>query len=267
MPAAKIQRKPIPKFSRVELDRANLCATALWYGINFSNGNQSHTSDAKLMANFASYFYHYHRRKKRFLPDIFVSDVRELIIACGIKMLFRGISEMDFKQGIDCLFKDVYPHFKKALKKPDQVSTIATSIKCLESLNKGLVIDPSSNRYNLASRMLFFICPNLQTFNMNNSVAIYFGLQARPHHHYADYFKLFSDGMVSNQTKLSKYKMPPSRDGLDSITWNEASRTDWWRRRVLDIAVLLHACPNVAVDPHLRVNIRRKIKMDANESL
>ena len=97
---------------------------------------------------------------------------------------------------------------------------------------------------------------------MNNSVAIFFGLQTRPHHHYAEYFELFSKGLVTNQTNLSKYKMPPARDDLDVVTWNEASRTDWWKRRVLDLAVLLHTSPNISVYPNLRYMIKQQIKAD-----
>ena len=217
MPAPTIPRTPIPKFKRAELEKANLCARALWYGINFETGDMKHVSDAHLMSNFAPNFYHFHKKKKKFSPDIFVLDVRQLILACGIKMLFRGIAEMDLRKGIDSLYTDVYPQFKKALKSPTRVSSHEVSAKCVESLSQGLVKDPASNRLNLASRILFFVSPNLKAFNMNNGVAAFFGLQSRPHHHYEEYFKLFSTGMVTNQTLLSKYKMPPARDGLDIV--------------------------------------------------
>ena len=39
MPAPKIPRKPIPKFTKTELNKANLCAEALWYGVNFKTGD------------------------------------------------------------------------------------------------------------------------------------------------------------------------------------------------------------------------------------
>ena len=262
MPALKIPRNPIPKFTKAELNKANLCAEALWYGVNFKTGDLYPISDANLMSRFAFNFYHYHKNKKKFQPDIFVADVRELILACGIKMLFRGIAEMDLRKGINSLYKDVYPQFLKSLKKPNKVSSHQVAVQCLESLSKGLVRNPAANRLNLASRILFFLSPNIQAFNMNNSVAIFFGLQTRPHHHYAEYFELFSKGLVTNQTNLSKYKMPPARDDLDVVTWNEASRTDWWKRRVLDLAVLLHTSPNISVYPNLRYMIKQQIKAD-----
>jgi hypothetical protein len=97
---------------------------------------------------------------------------------------------------------------------------------------------------------------------MNNHIAKHFGLQTRPHHHYAEYFKLFSTGMKTNQTLLSKYKMPSARDDLDITTWNEALRTDWWKRRVLDIAVLLHVRKTVVPNPNLRSLVKRQIYKD-----
>ena len=263
MPAPTIPRTAIPKFSKTELNTADLCAQALWYGINFETANPFHVSDAHLMNKFAPNFYHYHKQKKKFQPDIFVLDVNELINACGIKMLFRGIADMDLRKGINSLYADVYPKFKKALKTPNEVSTHEVAVQCLESLNKGLVVDPKANRLNLSSRILFFLSPNLQTFNMNNHIAKFFGLQSRPHHHYAEYFQLFSKGMVTNQTNLSKYKMPPARDGLDSVTWNNAARTDWWKRRVLDLAVLQYARTKIAAHPNLRSSIKRKIAEDS----
>lgn len=262
MPAPTIPRTAIPKFKRAELETANLCAKALWYGINFETGDPI-ISDANLMSRFAPNFYHYHQTKMKFQPDIFVLDVRALILACGVKMLFRGIAEMDLRKGINSLYANVYPRYLNALRTPTGVSTYESAVECLECLSKGLVVDPTSNRLNLASRILLFVSPNLHTFNMNNHIAKFFGLQSRPHHHYAEYFKLFSTGMLTNQTLLSKYKMPPARDGLDIVTWNEASRTDWWKRRVLDLAVLMHVRKSVVPYPNLRNSIKQKIYKDS----
>ena len=51
MPAPKIPRKPIPKFTKAELNRANLCAEALWYGVNFKNGDLYPISASSLSSN------------------------------------------------------------------------------------------------------------------------------------------------------------------------------------------------------------------------
>ena len=45
-------------------------------------------------------------------------------------------------------------------------------------------------------------------------------------------------------------------------TWQTAARTDWWERRVLDIAVLLMLSGNMPY-PNLRHLINEQIKEDA----
>jgi len=262
MPAPTIARKPIPKFSKSDLNIANQCATALWHGINFKTGDFRQISEAYLLARFATNFYNYQSTGNQFTPGVFEQNIRELIIACGIKMLFRGIADMNIKKGITSLYKDVYPKFLSFQKNPNQKSSFQTSVACLEKLNKGLVRNSKSNRLNLASRILFFVTPNLHTFNMNNNIAIFFGLQWRPHHHYAEYFELFSKGMITNQTNLSKYKIPKARDGLDDLTWNKIKGTDWWKRRVLDMAVLLLVDKKMTVNPNLNSYIRQRQKLD-----
>ena len=266
MPLSKNKRTQIPKFSRTQLETANRCARALWYGVDYETGN-SRLSDAEIMNKFSTKFISFHKTRTKPKPDIFVVDVKQLIKASKLSNLFRWIKSMDFRKGIDCLYKDVHKKFLKAQKRPNRTSTYLDAIACVEKLNHGLVKDPRINQYNLASRILFFTTPNLQTFNLNGSIAIHFGLQVRAKVHYKEYFELFAQGMITNQTKLSKYSMPPARAGLDSVTWNNAKRTDWWRRKVLDLAVLLHVKQNIKVDPNLLVYIRRQIKLDQLEKI
>jgi len=266
MASYKTPKTQIPKFSKRELDVANLCAQAIWYGINFETGSMGNISEAHLMSRFAPFFYEYHKNKEKPKPDIFLTDVRKVILSCGIKMLFRGIAGMDFRKGINAIYSDVYPIFLKAQKNPTRVSSFKDAAMCLDALSKGFVVNPKNNRLSLASRILFFLAPNLQTFNMNNGIARSYGLQVRPHHHYVEYFALFAKGLITNQTALSRYKMPPMRDDLDYKTWYEASKTDWWRRRVLDLAVLFRATPSITINPNLKYLIREVIKDDEKKA-
>ena len=239
MPAPTIPRTQIPKFTTKQMNTAELCARALWYGIDFETGLFK-TSDTELLDLFAPYFYQYHQTRKKPKPDIFVKDVHTLINAAKIKMLYRGIAEMDFRKGINAIYKTVYPIYLSSLRRSDRTSTHQDAVLCLEKLSKGFVIDPNANRLSLASRVLFYISPNIMTFNMNSKIAIAFGLQWRPYHCYAEYFALCAKGLVTNQTKLSRYSLPERRPYLDLTTWSETKATDWWKRRVLDIALLLH---------------------------
>jgi hypothetical protein len=64
MPTPKIPRKRIPQFTKTQLDVANLCAMALWYGVNFKTGVLHPVSDTNLMTRFAFNFYHHNKNKK-----------------------------------------------------------------------------------------------------------------------------------------------------------------------------------------------------------
>ncbi len=96
---------------------------------------------------------------------------------------------------------------------------------------------------------------------MNNSVAKKYGLPVRPYHHYSEYFELFAKGLIVNQTLLSKYKLPSKRDGLGPKTWEAVNKTNWWHRRILDLAVLLDEGV-YSVHPLLIQKLRAKIQLE-----
>ena len=56
------------------------------------------------------------------------------------------------------------------------------------------------------------------------------------------------------------------RDELDYKTWYEASRTDWWRRRVLDLAVMFRASPSIVPNPNLKHLIQQVRKADEDKA-
>ena len=76
--------------------------------------------------------------------------------------------------------------------------------------------------------------------NMNNAVARSFGLRTKTQKNYADFQLLFKDGLKTNQNHLNRLELPKNRSHLTQIGWDKIRETDWWQRRVLDIAVLLH---------------------------
>jgi hypothetical protein len=258
---ARYPRTQIPKFTATEITRANLCAQALWYGINFDTGNKQ-LSDADLMSFLAKYFYTYQRTKKRANPDIFEKEIKLLINTCGLAIMYRSLAKMDIKKGIDAMYNDVYPKYKKSLKNPNRTSTSIEAMDCLWKLSKGFIINPKYNCLGLSSRIMFFLSPNLRTFNMNREIATRYGLQKNPVVHYKAYFELFNTGLITNRAQLTRHKMPPMRGALDMKTWQTAARTDWWERRVLDIAVLLRLSGNMPY-PNLRHLINEQIKEDA----
>ena len=119
---ARYPRTKIPKFSSAEIRTADLCARALWYGINFDTGRKQ-TSDAELMSYLAKYFYTYHKTHTKPNPDIFKPQVEDLIKTCKLNMMYRSLAKMDIQQGIDAMYKDVYPVYRKSLRNPDRMSS------------------------------------------------------------------------------------------------------------------------------------------------
>lgn len=261
---ARYPRTKLPIFSSSEISGANLCSQALWYGINFETGNKQ-VSDAELMSYLARYFYHYHRTKQRASPDIFENQVKTLIKTCGLTIMNRSLAKMDIKKGIEAMYKDIYPIYKKSLKNPDRTSTSEEAVDCLWKLSKGFIINPKYNCLGLSSRVMFFLSPNLRTFNMNREIAIRYGLQVNPSVHYKAYFDLFNNGLLDNKLQLEKYHMPPMRSTLDMKTYQIASRTDWWQRRVLDLAVIIKI-GNKKPYPNLQHLINEQIKIDLLQS-
>jgi len=261
---ARYPRTKLPKFSPSEISRANLCAQALWYGINFETGNKQ-VSDAELMSYLAKYFYIYQRTNQRASPDIFEKEIRILIKTCRLTIMNRSLAKMDINKGIEAMYKDIYPIYKKSLRNPDRTSTSVEAVDCLWKLSKGFIINPKYNCLGLSSRIMFFLAPNLRTFNMNREIAIRHGLQVNPSVHYKAYFDLFNNGLIDNKSQLEKYKMPPMRSTLDMKTWQIASRTDWWQRRVLDLAVILKI-GNKKPYPNLQHLINEQIDIDSLQS-
>lgn len=263
MPSPRYPRTQIPKFSPQEIKIADLCARALWYGINFQTGKKQ-TSDAHLMSLFARHFYFFHKNKIKYTPDVFIDDIKNLIRTCKVTNLYRSLAKMDLKKGRDTIYGSVYKKYHQHLQNPNLKNAVVDATDCLWAQSKGFIINPKYNCLNLASRILFFMAPSLQIFNMNRRVAILFGLQVEPTVHYIEFFELFHKGLKTNQTQLNKYKLPFRRDGLMLITWEEVKRTNWWQRRVLDIAVLIRL--NLAsAHPNLNSLIKSQHKQDSED--
>jgi hypothetical protein len=238
MPAPTIPRSPIPKFTAREIKVAELCSRALWYGIDFETGKPQ-MSDSEFIDVLAGPMYSHSPNKSTFKPSVFKTDVHELIRAGKLTALYRSIRLLDFNKGVRRIHNQIFKIFFKARRAPSVTNKLTEGIKAIELLSKSLVKNLNNNQLVLASRILFYLCPNLTISNMNNRVAKHFGLQTRPHHHYIEFQHLFKNGLVANQTNLNKCKLPMRHGKMSEKLWRIVNNTDWYQRRVLDIAVLL----------------------------
>jgi hypothetical protein len=238
MPAPTIARKPIPKFTAREIKTAELCSRALWYGIDFETGNPK-KSDSEFIEVFAGPMYTHSPNIRMFKPAVFQKDVHELIRAGKLTALYRSIRLLDFNKGVRGIHNQIFNIFFTARRTPSTTNKLTEGIKVIELLSKALVKNLNNNQLVLASRILFYLCPNLTISNMNNRVAKHFGLQSRPHHHYIEFQHLFKDGLITNQINLKNCNFPMRHGKMSNKLWRIVKNTDWYQRRVLDIAVLL----------------------------
>lgn len=242
MPAPTIPRTPIQKFTKAELDEADLCARALWNGISFETGKKV-ISDAWLLDAFATPFY------KIPLSNTYNSvtdlDVKELVKACKLIATFRDTNKQHYLAGLSVISQQIYPIYDNWLHKAGGLSREVYGALAVSTLSDGLAMrNPQSNRpvphrTVLASRLMFFIAPTMQCFNMNNSIALKYGLQSRPYAYRDEYCSLMYDGLMNNWSLLQTYKLPDCTNELTYETWQKLIESDWWQRRVLDIAVLI----------------------------
>jgi hypothetical protein len=176
---------------------------------------------------------------RKFKPAVFQKDVHELMKTGRLKALYRMILLLDFNKAIRTIHSQIFKIFFDARKKPASTDKLRAGIKTIELLSNGLVRNPNNNQLVLASRVMFYLAPNLTISNMNNSVAKHFGLQSRPHHHYKEFQQLFNKGLITNQSNLNKCEFPMQHGKMDMKLWEYVQKTDWYKRRILDLAVLI----------------------------
>lgn len=239
MPAHKNQKKKFPKLSRSIIQNAELCCKALWYGINFENGNPQ-TSDEEFLCVFAMpMFDHAPNKRLPFKPAVFIIDVKNLIKVGKITAVFRMQKYMDFRKAIRKIETSIFPMFFSVLKNPATTDRCLLAIKAIAKLSDGIVTKPNYFQLVLSSRILFFLAPNLMIANMNTAVARHFDLRRQTQKNYADFQLLFREGLKVNQNHLAELELPRNRSHLTQTEWEKIRETDWWQRRVLDIAILL----------------------------
>jgi hypothetical protein len=238
MPAPSIARTPIPKFSAQEIRVAELCSRALWYGIDFETGNKQ-TSDSEFIEILAGPMYLHSPNARKFKPAVFRMSIHELMKTGRLKALYRMKLLLDFNKAIRTIHNHIFKIFFAARINPARIDKLKAGIKTIEVLSNGFVKNPNNNQFVLASRVMFYLAPNLTITNMNNSVAKHFGLQSRPHHHYKEFQQLFKQGLITNRLNLNKCKFPMQHGKMDIKLWKSVKKTDWYKRRILDLAVLI----------------------------
>ncbi len=232
---------PVQKFTKAELDQADLCARALWYGISFEKGKKV-ISDAWLLNAFATPFYNISTTNA--YSGVTDLDVHKLIVACKLNATFRDTNKQHYLAGLSVIASTIHPIYTNWLHKSG-LSNEAYGALAVNKLSDALAMrnpnsnKPSPHRTVIASRIMFFLVPTMPCFNMNNRIALRYGLKAHSHAYRDEYCSLMYDGLLANWNLLKTYSLPNCTHELTYETWQIIDASDWWQRRVLDIAILI----------------------------
>lgn len=234
--------KTVPKFSPYEIKLAELCANALWNGIDFRTDELSEVSDEVLLNNFYVSFQKLYKKplQKSLIDE---QQLRQLIRIAELKAMYRSKIPLNFKLGINAITKMVVPTYKLSTAKKPIIEPKDASLKVIRDLSLAWINNPNPSlngnyRVPFSTRILFFCVPSMQIFNFSNKLAEKMLLPVRPQAAIVKFQDLMADGLVTNSKLLCQLSLP-NRSVLNHSNWTAINKTDWWQRRVLDIALLL----------------------------
>ena len=235
--------KQVPKFTAFELALAEQCVIDLWNGINYVDGEGMEVSDEKFLIEFARPFYNLVKNSNT-QNLITEYSIRRLIRVANLKALFRSSNPTDFQAGIRCIAKDIVPLYKGMTSNSLNLTPTGYGTHAVLELGSRFVTPikaPTRNgnyRVALASRVLFFAIPDMLLFNFSNELAEAMLFQKRPQAAIPYFMEILHTGLILNNG-LHSMKLPPPNI-MSSVLYNKIQKTDWWQRRVLDLALLLH---------------------------
>jgi hypothetical protein len=251
--------KTVPKFTAYEVKLAELCAMDLWSGINYETGEEMEVSDEEFLADFAIPFQLL-RKNPKTNNQITEFSIRRLIRVGKIKAAYRSQEPTNFQSGIETIVKKVIPVYDGWRNKTLKLTPIGYGERVTLDLGAGFVTNskPSLNgnyRIALASRLLFFAVPDMLLFNFSNDLAESMLFQKRPQAAIPYFMEALQQGLLVNRTLFNKLELPPSKL-LGTALWKRIKKFNWWQRRVLDLALMLHFGV-VTARPALRTKARR----------
>ena len=251
--------KTVPKFTAYEVKLAELCALDLWNGIDYETGKDMEVSDEELIVDFAVPFQ-LMRNNPATVNRISEFSIRRLIRVGKLMALFRSTNPTDFVSGIKTIVNKVIPVYNGWRNKTMKLTPTGYGLKATLDLGAGFVTNSKPTkrgnfRIPLASRLLFFAMPDMLTFNYSNGLGEAMNLQKRPQHAMPYFMETLQQGLITNRALFSKLETPPPKL-LGTALWKRIKKFNWWQRRVLDLALLLHFGVVVA-RPALRTKARR----------
>jgi hypothetical protein len=238
------QHISVPIFSAYDLALAELCALDLWNGIDYETGKENHISDEDLLHRFAAPVQSMlnNANTNQIITE---HDIRQLVRVANLKALFRSKNPTDFQAGINAFKSEVLSDYTDWLNGATAASQSEIANKITLAWSQTFVRNSTgytvhgNYRVPLAVRILFFALPDLMIFNFSNQLAEAMQLQKRPQAALPCFNALLEQGFIDNKHELDKLVMPRPALVRNEI-WVKAEQNGWWKRRVIDLALLLH---------------------------
>lgn len=233
----------VPKLTPYEVKLGELCALDLWDGIDYQTGKHIER-DEIFLGNFAAPAASLYSGKSKTL-NVSVQDLHNFVIVGGMKNLYQTSNGTDLAKGIAAYPSAVLPSYTSWKKKKTTQSSVDLATKLTLDWSPTFVKNPNlgsrvgNHRVSLACRFLFFALPEFPLYNFSEALSESLNLQKRPQAALPYFNEILAEGMITNRVLLSKTVMPQPTS-MSLVLWKKADRNGWWKRRVLDLALLLH---------------------------
>lgn len=239
MPPSRIPL-PVPRFSKGDIDRANKCAVLLWNGFDYQDGARI-TSDETFFRYFFVQRQNVVLNGARFDPAM----IHDLIITSKLKAMLRQTKQMSLLKMDRWFHRDYFNTINRHRSLIGSQYRLSVGTNLVDNVAQAVVRNGVSKsagyRIAFSTRLLFFACPEYLIYNYSNPLGEKKMLYpSRPQVAYPRYAPDMLDGLQKNWKWLKRYNVPkPTLRFRDPII-DALRKTDWWARRVLDLALLLH---------------------------
>jgi hypothetical protein len=233
----------VPKLTAYEVKLAELCSLDLWEGIDYQTGKHI-ARDELFLGNFGTPAASLYSGRRNNL-NVTVQDFHTFVIVAGLKSQYQTSNGTDLAKGISTFNSAVLPSYTAWKKKTTTQSSVDLVTKAVLDWSPTFVKNPNTgsrvgnHRISIACRFLFYAFPDFPVFNFSKALSKSLNLQARPQDAVPYFNEILAQGMITNRVLLSKTVMPQPTS-MSLVLWKRAEKNGWWKRRVLDLALLLH---------------------------
>ena len=249
----------VPLLTKSAIHLAHLCALETWQGYNYSKGtlfdkvlvenmpgsNYRSTkvvtlSDEYLMIRFATHLLAIYKPKDfKNTNPISESLMDEFRNVAGIRSTERRGPKPDYLGGKSYFKKQVSEDYRLCLNASLEDKPFEP-VYAIQSLSIALTHQVSNNieseHIMLATRILFFMMPNITVFNFSPEIAKSLNLSGDRDDTIFIYQEKLWEGLKLNWSNLCDYDMPLPKN-IDRRIYDLAKKSGWWQRRIYDLAL------------------------------